>query len=86
MLISVVKVIIFKNIRIVLVRGGRVKDLPGVRYHIVRGALILLVLKVEHKEDQNTELKDQEEINIVMRKKRAKKRLLFQILNLRILS
>lgn len=23
----------------VLVRGGRVKDLPGVRYHIVRGAL-----------------------------------------------
>jgi small subunit ribosomal protein S12 len=25
--------------RVVLVRGGRVKDLPGVRYHIVRGAL-----------------------------------------------
>ena len=24
---------------IVLVRGGRVKDLPGVRYHIVRGKL-----------------------------------------------
>lgn len=24
---------------IVMVRGGRVKDLPGVRYHIVRGAL-----------------------------------------------
>jgi len=24
---------------IVLVRGGRVKDLPGVRYHIVRGSL-----------------------------------------------
>lgn len=24
---------------LVLVRGGRVKDLPGVRYHIVRGAL-----------------------------------------------
>jgi small subunit ribosomal protein S12 len=23
---------------VVLVRGGRVKDLPGVRYHIVRGA------------------------------------------------
>jgi small subunit ribosomal protein S12 len=29
---------------IVLVRGGRVKDLPGVRYHIVRGALDLQVL------------------------------------------
>lgn len=24
---------------VVLVRGGRVKDLPGIRYHIVRGAL-----------------------------------------------
>ncbi len=24
---------------IVLVRGGRVRDLPGVRYHVVRGAL-----------------------------------------------
>ncbi|MDR2520530.1 MAG: 30S ribosomal protein S12 [Bacteroidales bacterium OttesenSCG-928-I14] len=24
---------------IVLVRGGRVKDLPGVRYHVIRGAL-----------------------------------------------
>jgi len=23
----------------VLIRGGRVKDLPGVRYHIVRGVL-----------------------------------------------
>ena len=28
-----------KVARIVLVRGGRVKDLPGVRYHILRGAL-----------------------------------------------
>ena len=24
---------------IVMIRGGRVKDLPGVRYHIVRGTL-----------------------------------------------
>jgi small subunit ribosomal protein S12 len=24
---------------LVLVRGGRVKDLPGIRYHIIRGAL-----------------------------------------------
>jgi small subunit ribosomal protein S12 len=30
--------ITFKN-AVVLVRGGRVKDLPGVRYHIVRGTL-----------------------------------------------
>ena len=28
-----------KEHSIVLVRGGRVKDLPGVRYHLVRGAL-----------------------------------------------
>ena len=25
---------------IVLIRGGRVKDLPGVRYHIIRGTLM----------------------------------------------
>jgi small subunit ribosomal protein S12 len=24
---------------IVMIRGGRVKDLPGVRYHVVRGSL-----------------------------------------------
>ncbi len=32
-----------QEIRVVLLRGGRVKDLPGVRYHIVRGARILRV-------------------------------------------
>jgi small subunit ribosomal protein S12 len=30
---------------VVLVRGGRVKDLPGVRYHIVRGTLDTLGVK-----------------------------------------
>ena len=30
---------------IVLVRGGNVKDLPGVRYHIVRGALDCAAVK-----------------------------------------
>ncbi|MGH2639495.1 MAG: 30S ribosomal protein S12 [Rhabdochlamydiaceae bacterium] len=30
---------------IVLVRGGRVKDLPGVRYHIVRGSLDCAAVK-----------------------------------------
>ena len=29
----------YKSTVFVLIRGGRVKDLPGVRYHIVRGAL-----------------------------------------------
>jgi len=33
---------------VVLVRGGRVKDLPGVRYHIVRGALDTLGVKDRH--------------------------------------
>ena len=32
---------------IVLVRGGRVKDLPGVRYHIVRGALGCVGVAIE---------------------------------------
>jgi len=30
---------------VILIRGGRVKDLPGVRYHTVRGALTAQVLK-----------------------------------------
>lgn len=29
----------FQEHFVVLIRGGRVKDLPGVRYHIIRGAL-----------------------------------------------
>ena len=29
----------------VLIRGGRVKDLPGVKYHVIRGKLDLLGLK-----------------------------------------
>jgi small subunit ribosomal protein S12 len=31
---------------VVLVRGGRVKDLPGVRYHIVRGTLDTAAVKI----------------------------------------
>jgi small subunit ribosomal protein S12 len=34
---------------IVLVRGGRVKDLPGVRYHIVRGTLDALGVDGRHR-------------------------------------
>lgn len=30
---------------VVLIRGGRVKDLPGVRYHVVRGSLDLQGVK-----------------------------------------
>ena len=34
---------------IVLVRGGRVRDLPGVRYHVVRGKLDCLGVDGRHK-------------------------------------
>ncbi len=30
---------------VVLIRGGRVKDLPGVRYHVIRGALDCMGVK-----------------------------------------
>lgn len=33
---------------VVLIRGGRVKDLPGVRYHIVRGTLDSLGVSNRH--------------------------------------
>lgn len=33
---------------VVLIRGGRVKDLPGVRYHIVRGTLDTLGVNNRH--------------------------------------
>ena len=39
MLTNVAKVHTDDSCHQVLLRGGRVKDLPGVRYHIVRGAL-----------------------------------------------
>ena len=34
---------------VVLIRGGRVKDLPGVRYHIIRGALDTLGVEKRRK-------------------------------------
>ena len=33
---------------IVLIRGGRVKDLPGVRYHVIRGTLDALGVEDRH--------------------------------------
>jgi len=43
---------------IVLIRGGRVKDLPGVRYHIIRGALDTAVSAEDFKADLNTVQRD----------------------------
>ncbi|MBI4444362.1 MAG: 30S ribosomal protein S12 [Acidobacteria bacterium] len=34
---------------IVLIRGGRVKDLPGVRYHVIRGTLDTVGVENRHK-------------------------------------
>jgi ribosomal protein S12 len=48
---------------IVLIRGGRVKDLPGVRYHIIRGALDTAGVMADCKEDLSMELKDQKKVN-----------------------
>jgi len=36
---KVAKVRLTSGFEVILVRGGRIKDLPGVKYHIVRGAL-----------------------------------------------
>jgi small subunit ribosomal protein S12 len=43
---------------IVLIRGGRVKDLPGVRYHTVRGSLDASGVEKEDKVVLSTVLKD----------------------------
>ena len=42
---------------VVLIRGGRVKDLPGVRYHILRGNLDTQGVANRKKEDLFTEQK-----------------------------
>lgn len=44
---------------IVLIRGGRVKDLPGVRYHIIRGTLDTSGVEERKQEDQNTVQRNQ---------------------------
>ena len=54
---------------VVLLRGGRVKDLPGVRYHILRGNLDTQESLTENKEDHCTEQKNQN--NFMSRKRKA---------------
>ena len=41
-----------------MVRGGRVKDLPGVRYHIVRGTLDTTGVNKRSQAVQNTDQKN----------------------------
>jgi len=50
---------------IVLIRGGRVKDLPGVRYHIVRG--ILDTSGVEGRKQQRSKYGTKKEKNKVVK-------------------
>ena len=42
---------------VVLIRGGKVKDLPGVRYHILRGNLDTQGVTAENNKDLNMEQK-----------------------------
>ena len=48
---------------VVLIRGGRVKDLPGCRYHVVRGTLDAAGVKDRKKVDQNMEVKNLKDSN-----------------------
>ena len=43
---------------VVMIRGGRVKDLPGVRYHILRGVLDTQGVKNRKQRRSNTEQND----------------------------
>ena len=49
---------------VVLIRGGRVKDLPGVRYHIVRGTLDTAGVAKRMQAVQNTVLRDQKLVQL----------------------
>ena len=59
---------------IVLVRGGRVKDLPGVRYHIVRGALDTQGVKGQGSPAGTFQVRRQEGEEVMPRKGPAPKR------------
>ena len=54
---------------VVLIRGGRVKDLPGTRYHIVRGTLDTAGVPTEGRPVPNTALRDRKTRNIQLDRK-----------------
>ena len=64
---------------VVLIRGGRVKDLPGVRYHILRGNLDTQGVANRKKEDLYTE---QKRVNNYVSKKSQPKKILSLIQSL----
>jgi small subunit ribosomal protein S12 len=51
---------------VVLIRGGRVKDLPGVRYHIVRGSLDTSGVKDRKQSRSKYGAKKTKRINIII--------------------
>ena len=51
---------------VVLIRGGRVKDLPGTRYHIIRGTLDTQVLPTENRPVPNTAPRDRKNNRLVI--------------------
>ena len=65
---------------VVLIRGGRVKDLPGVRYHILRGNLDTQGVANRKKEDLYTVLKKVSKL--CLEKKLNQKKILLPIQNL----
>ena len=54
---------------VVMIRGGRVKDLPGVRYHVLRGNLDTQGVANRKKEDHFTEQKNQNNQNVTKKRK-----------------
>ena len=68
---------------VVLLRGGRVKDLPGVRYHILRGNLDTQGVTNRNKDDHFTEQKNQSNLCPEKEKLQLEKFILTQNFNLR---
>lgn len=58
----------------VMIRGGRVKDLPGVRYHIIRGTLDCAGIEKEDKAAHFMVLRNQKLLSKERRRDYAKKR------------
>ena len=48
---------------VVMIRGGRVKDLPGVRYHIIRGTLD--TLGVENRKKSQVQIRRKEAESVI---------------------
>ena len=58
-----------------MIRGGRVKDLPGVRYHIIRGTLDTQGVADRRQRRSNMVLKDQNRVLKMSRRRKHKKRI-----------